>query len=154
MEECVAELPNELREMTKFWILSYLSWILKAYAGSKYGDRFAEDLQTHAIKRFEKGESLNPELQGLSYNFKFWMEHIEDNTHRAGVEVVEGVEIPFEVFVAMSFLALDEGSPFYHAENIDGGLDFDVGIALELAKEKTIKLIAKAVDVGRPVEPS
>jgi hypothetical protein len=150
LEGFVAKVPNELRELTKLWILFYLSWLFKLYAGSKYGNEFAEELQTQIKKRFEKVEHIDDEMKGVGQTFEFWMERLDAQTPYANTKVQE-IEVPFEVFAAMAFLALDESSPFYKSPDTNN-VEFDVGMAFESAKDETKSLIQNSIDLGGPVE--
>lgn len=146
----VAEVPDELKDLTKLWILFYLSWLFKLYAASKYGDKFVEDLLSQVKERFEKAESVEEGIKGIGQTFEFWMERLDDSTSYAGTEV-EGVEVPFEVFVAMAFLALDASSPYFKSTDTNN-VEFDVGIAFASAKDEAMTLIQNSVDIGGPVE--
>ncbi|MCK4828751.1 hypothetical protein KA005_74155 [bacterium] len=150
LEGFVAEVPNELRELTKLWILFYLSWLFKLYAASKYGNEFAEDLQAQIKERFEKAESIEDKMKGIGQTFEFWMERLDDSTSHADTKV-KGMEVPFEVFAAMAFLALDASSPFYKSTDTNN-VEFDVGIAFASAKDEAMALIQNSVDLGGPVE--
>jgi len=150
LEGFVAEAPNELRELTKLWILFYLSWLFKLYAASKYGNEFAEELQAQIKERFEKAESIEDEMKGIGQTFEFWMERLDDATSHADTKL-QGVEVPFEVFAAMAFLALDASSPFYKSRDTNN-VEFDVGIAFASAKDEAMVLIKNSVDLGGPVE--
>jgi len=150
LEGFVAELPQELKDLTKLWILFYLSWLFKLYAASKYGNEFADELQAHIKERFKKFESIKVEMEGIGQTFEFWMDRLNDCTSHAGTEV-QGMEVPFEVIAAIAFLVLDASSPFYKSTDT-AKVEFDVGIAFESAKAETMAFIQKSVDIGGPVE--
>jgi|LQYC01.1.fsa_nt_gi hypothetical protein len=149
-KQFAAELPEELKDLTQLWTLLYLSWLFKLYAASKYGQDFADQLLTQAAERFKKAESLQDGVEGLGRTFNFWLGRLDDSTSHAGTEV-EGVEVPFEVFAAMTFLAIDESSPHYKSTETNG-VEFDVGIAFASAKDAALRLIQNSVDIGGPVE--
>jgi len=94
--------------------------------------------------------SAPPLLEGLGGTFSFWLGRLDDSTSNAGTKV-EGMEVPFEVFAAMTFLALDESSPCYKSTETNG-VEFDVGMALAAAKDAALPLIQNSVDIGGPVE--
>lgn len=146
----VSELPEEVRELTKLWILFYLSWLFKLYAASKYGQEFADDLVGQAKERFRKAETIQEGMKGIDRTFEFWLNRLDDSTSHVGTEV-QGVEVPFEVFAAMAFLALDASSPYYKSTDTNK-IEFDVGIALAAAKDEAMSLIENSVDLGGPIE--
>ena len=148
--QCVSDLPEELRDLTKLWILLYLSWVFKVYAASKYGQGFARELLTQAKERFNKAESVDKDFQGLNTNFEFWLTRLDDSTSQIGTEI-HGVEVPFEVIAAVTFLALDASSPFYKSTG-PKDIVFDVGIALAAAKDDAMELIQNSIDIGGPVK--
>lgn len=147
-QQFAAELSEELKDLTKLWTLFYLSWIFKMYAASKYGQGFSDQLVAQVVERFQKEESLG--VEGLGSAFDFWLDRLDDSTSQIGTEV-EGVEVPFEVFAAMVFLALDESSPYYKSERTDG-VEFEVATAFASAKDAALQFIQSSVDLGRPVE--
>ena len=146
----VSDLPEKLRDLTKLWILFYLSWLFKMYAASKYGQGFASELLTQAKERFKKAESIEKGIEGLDTTFEFWLSRLDDSTSHIGTEV-NGVEVPFEVFAAMAFLALDASSPFYKSTDTNK-IEFDVGIALAAAKDDAMALIKNSIEIGGPVK--
>ncbi len=103
-----------------------------------------------AVELFQKAKNLQPGLEGLSNTFSFWMSNLDDSTSHVGKKF-EGLEIPFEVFAAWTFLFLDEGSPYYKKTDTNR-IEFEVAKALILAKEAVVNRIQKAVDFGGPVE--
>lgn len=149
-KEFAAELPEELKGLTKVWTLYYLSWVYKIYAESKYGHEFTHQLLKKAVEEFEKAESLQNGLEGLGNTFSFWLSQLDDSTSHTGTKV-EGMEVPFEAFAAMTFLALDESSPYYKSPETNG-VELDVAIAFASAKIAALPLIQGSVNIGSPVE--
>jgi hypothetical protein len=147
-QQFASELPGELKDLTKLWTLFYLSWIFKMYAASKFGQRFSDQLVTQAAEGFQKAESMG--LEGLDITFNFWLNRLDDSTSHIGTEV-EGVEIPFEVYAAMAFLALDESSPYYKSTETDG-VEIKLATAFSSAKDAALPLIQSSVDIGTSVE--
>ncbi len=86
----------------------------------------------------------------MGNTFSFWLGHLDDSTSHAGAKV-EGMEVSFEVFAAMTFLALDESSPCYKSTETNR-VEFDVGIALCSAKDAALSPIQGSIDFGGPVE--
>lgn len=144
------DLPDELKDSTQAWILFYLSWIFKLLISTKYGEDFTNQFVAQAVERFQKAENLEPGLKGLSNTFSFWMNNLDNSNSHVGTKF-EGMEIPFDYFAALTFLALDESSPYYKKTEIKG-VDFDVAKALASAKEAVVDRIQMAVEFGGPVE--
>lgn len=126
--ECVAEVPVDLREMTKLWILFYVAWLYKLYAASKYGQEFADELVSQAKQTLTKAASLAEGLEGIDSAFQFWFDRLDDSTDHVGTKVQE-TEIPFEVFAALAFLTMDIESPFYKTTETNS-TEFDVASAM------------------------
>ena len=147
-KQFAAEVPEELKDLTKLWTLFYLSWIFKLFAASKYGQEFSDQLLAQVSEQFQKAESLG--VEGLGSAFDFWLDRLDDSTKLAGTEL-EGVEVPFEVFAAMAFLALDASSPYYKSTETNR-VEFDVAIAFASAKDAALPFIQSSVDLGGPVE--
>ena len=150
LNEIVSELPGEVRDLTRLWILLYLCWLFKLYTESKYGKEFIEELQKQIKHRFQKVESIGEGMAGIGQSFQFWMERLDIASSSIGIKV-EGVEVPFEITAAITFLTLDASSPFYQGRDF-GGLEYDIGYALASAKKQTVELIQSWVDLGAPIQ--
>lgn len=148
--EFTSDLPDELKDPTQAWILFYLSWFFKILISSKYGEEFTRQFVAQAVEVFQKAENLQSGLKGLSNTFSFWMSNLNDSTSHVGKKF-EGLEIPFEVFAAWTFLFLDEGSPYYKKTDTNR-VEFEVAKALILARDAVVNRLQKAVDFDGPVE--
>jgi len=153
LAEFISSLPENIQELTKVWIFFYLAWLFKTYANSRYGTEFTNKLLLQAKSKLIKADKVvDGHGPGLSDMLEFWFSHLDEATNSIGTEV-NGQEVPFEVFAALAFMALDPGSPFYrNASATTNMVEFDVGTALASAKDEAMKFIQASVDIGRPVE--
>jgi len=149
----VAPLPEALRRLVALWIRIYLAWLFRVHASARYGREFGVLLIAQARAKLQQAESLHShELADLGATVDFWFDALDNATSRMGTTVA-GQEIPFDVFAALSFLALDPGSPFY--QNRDpktDGVEFDIGIALASAREDAMPTIESVLAAAALVD--
>jgi len=144
LDNFVKELPENLQEVTESWIVIYLSWLYKTYAATKHGDLFTKKMLQQVCERLNRSESLNKE-GNFWKTFEFWFDKIDNATSMIGTEI-KGTEVPFEVFVAMSFMASDAGSPYYKQKDFQDN-EFDVATALAVAKDEAMTFIQNTIDL-------
>jgi hypothetical protein len=114
---------------------------------AKYGDAFFDAAFGATRRRLERkvdGVDGTDFVQAL----EFWFDKLDDATKSLGMKFQE-VELPFEVFAAWSFLALDADSPHQGKTEFSDHLDLTVADCLEKAKASTLGLIRLAVELGR-----
>ena len=153
LAEFTLDLPENIQGLTKVWILFYLAWLFKTYVNSKYGTEFTYKLLLHTKSKLKKAdEVVGNEGTGLSDILEFWFSNLDKATNSIGTEI-NGQEVPFEVFAALAFMALDPGSPFYKNTSATTNMvEFDIGTALALAKDEAMKFIQASVDIGGAIE--
>ena len=149
-DDFLAKLPDELRSMAKFWMLVYLCWIFITCAASKYGSAFAEQIFAQAKKRLRDAASKFEGIDQMDATLDFWFASIDNATKLVGTKIGDQ-ELPFEYFVALSFLSLDSGSPYYQGKP-SMPLSFDVAAALGAAKHEALPSIQRVIEFGGPVE--
>jgi hypothetical protein len=147
--ELTADLPIELKEPAKFWVVIYSCWLFRIALREKYGQSFLEAALVAARRRLERkveGFDGTPFVGALD----FWFGKLDDATGSLGMKF-KGYELPFEVFAAWSFLALDGDSPFFGKSEVPDQLDLAVADCLEKAKSAVLDRIKFTVEVGRPL---
>lgn len=143
------ELPTELRGPAKLWIIIYACWLYRMTVKAKYGEAFF-DAAIGATRR-----RLGRKVDGFDgtdfiHALEFWFDKLDDATKSLGMKF-QDVELPFEVFAAWSFLALDADSPYQGKTEFSDQLDLAVADCLEKAKASTLRLIKFTVEIGGPL---
>ena len=143
------ELPPELKRPAKLWITLYACWLYRMALKAKYGDSFFDAAFGATKRRLERkvdGFDRAELIRGL----EFWFDKLDSATESLGMKF-QDMELPFEVFAAWSFLALDGDSPHRGKTECSDQLDITVADCLEKAKAATLRLIRFTVEVGRPL---
>lgn len=145
-----ANLPSELKEPAKIWIVIYGTWLFQVALRTKYGNEFVEQALSAARRRLERkveGSGGTAFIRALD----FWFARLDDAVHNQDYAKVQGVELPFELFATWSFLTLDPKSPLFGRTNIPGQLDFTVADCLMQGKTEILKFVRFAVEIGGPL---
>src|SRR5713226_8629407 len=98
----------------------------------------------------QSGDSRKVEgYDGASFRraLEFWFDKLDSATTSLGAKF-QDVEIPFEVFAAWTFLALDPDSPYQGKSELPNRLDLAVADCLQKAKSAVMPLIKFSVEIG------
>jgi hypothetical protein len=147
------ELPSILKPLIESWIMLYLAYVYRLLVTSKHGSDVGDAMWKNAIALFHKAEAIHKEQNSAVPTLEYWMEKIDKATGEIGTEV-NGITVPFEVFVAMTFLALDPASPFYIKNSLDIQKqcienEYEVAGALSQAKDDAMPLMQHVIETGR-----
>ena len=149
-DECVAELPEELKGLGKFWAKLYLAWMFRMLVLGKYGDAFTEAMMSEVEALMSRAQELSGKEIGLRNVFTFWFAQIDAVMPSAG-KTINGQVVPFEIVAALAFLVSDSSSPYFNQEQTNM-VEFDLASALIKAKEKVLPSLQRAVEIGVSVE--
>lgn len=147
IDECVAELPDELKVPGEMWAKLYLAWIFRMLVKRKYGDAFTEAMMSEVEVLMSRAQELSGEESGLLNIFTFWFAKIDAVTPMAGKEF-KGKVVPFEVFAALAFLVSDSSSPYFNKEQTTDMAEFEVASALIKTKDKALHSLERVVEIG------
>lgn len=150
VDGCVAELPEELKDLGKFWAKLYLAWIFRMCVRDKYGDAFTGKMMSEVDVLMSRAQELSGEENDLRNVFTFWFAKIDAVMPMAG-KTIYGQVVPFEVFAAFAFLVSDSSSPYFNQAPTNM-VEFDVASALIKVKEKTLPSLQRAIEISAPVE--
>ncbi len=129
-----SELPTELRGPARNWITIYACWLYRMSVRTKYGDAFFDAAFGATRRRLERKVDS---IDGTDFvrALEFWFDKLDDATKSLGMKF-QDVELPFEVFAAWSFLALDADSPHRGKTEFSDHLDLTVADCLERQKRR------------------
>ena len=148
--EVTKDMRPELRNVFPKWAGIYLGWVFRVGIAARYGKEFADRMMTASRTLLKRLEELEPERAGLVASFDFWFVRLDEATKHMGTKVRD-VELPFEYFVGLTFLALDEESPYYRQTEINDGTEIAVAEAFVKAKAKALPLIQSCIAIGGPI---
>lgn len=150
LAEALSDLPENIRDLAKGWVMIYLAWLFKVYAFKRYGPEFTNKLLLAVREKIQKiavGEEA-----GLWLTLQYWFANL-DRVSCSAVTSDNNPEAPFEVLIALCFMVFDADSPYYKNQSAETNMvEFDVGFILGSAAREAKQTIQVIIDTGHPVE--
>lgn len=169
--ECVADVPDDLRDLVTLWSMFYLLWLMRMAFRVRHGEEFEAEMMRAAYGRL-MGATHERELSSITVPFahamRQWFDLFDNSADAAfALNAVKDGDFPVvEWKFANIFLVRDSSSPYYFdaekhtkddiekatAETISrmNGVDLVVAHALAKAKNVALGFILLAPEMKRP----
>jgi hypothetical protein len=143
-QQLTSVLPANIRDVAQIWLLFYLAWLFQLAVAKQHGRDFRDRMLQAARSRLLRANQVRAEFgDELVAATDTWFSALDRATGSIGT-TIEGTEVPFEVFAAMTFLVTDASSPYYQRTSLPDHIEFDLAEVLASSVEQRREYIQQA----------
>jgi hypothetical protein len=137
LNEIVGEAGPEFAGVTRMWVLIYCAWLFRHAVIYRHDEQFFKNVMRELRVRIAKADPQKADLTDLPRYLEFWFAKLDGSVgHLKEHPTVGGKQLPVTYPAALTFIVLDEGSPWHMKQDTPDALILNVTFALSKLHER------------------